>query len=74
MIYDLRGRSATMNSSRKIFRGAQRCQKCLETFSLNTRHVMTFLDPLIVLIFGMPFSLVLKFGVQVPSGALSVWV
>ena len=58
-----------------FFRGAKRVKKHFSgvkigwnKFELNARHMMTFLDPLVVLTLTISFSLVLKLG----SGSLSV--
>ena len=40
--------------------------KGLEKFSLNSRHMITFLEPLVLLIPKLPFPSVPKFGVWIP--------
>ena len=40
--------------------------KMVGKISLNARHMMTLLDPVVVLMPKGPFSLVLQFGVKVP--------
>ena len=59
-----------------FFRGPKLSKEILgvrnvENFSLSTRHMMTFLGPLVATI---PFSIVPKCGVRVPCGAGSVQV